>query len=54
METGRTDRFVQDCFGLLIHWGIYAVAAGYECVKNREHFRDENDTLYIDTALINV
>ena len=50
MATTRTDRFVQGRFGLLVHGGIYAVAAGYECVKNREHFRDENDTLYIDTA----
>lgn len=32
----RTAWFVQDRFGLFIHWGIYAVAARHEWVQSRE------------------
>jgi alpha-L-fucosidase len=38
---GRTDWFVHDRFGLFIHWGIYALPARHEWVKNREKIPDE-------------
>ncbi|MCO5218539.1 MAG: alpha-L-fucosidase [Thermomicrobiales bacterium] len=34
--TERTTWFVQDRFGLFIHWGVYAVAARHEWVQSRE------------------
>ena len=33
---GKTDWFVRDRFGLFIHWGIYAVPARHEWIKNYE------------------
>jgi len=38
---GKTDWFVQDRFGLFIHWGVYALPARHEWVKNREKIPDE-------------
>jgi alpha-L-fucosidase len=38
--TGKTDWFVHDRFGLFIHWGIYALPARHEWVKNREKIPD--------------
>jgi alpha-L-fucosidase len=38
---GKTDWFVHDRFGLFIHWGIYALPARHEWVKNREKIPDE-------------
>ncbi|MFC1714003.1 alpha-L-fucosidase [Candidatus Poribacteria bacterium] len=38
---GNTDWFVHDRFGLFIHWGIYALPARHEWVKNRERIPDE-------------
>ena len=35
-----TDWFVHDRFGLFIHWGIYALPARHEWVKNRELIPD--------------
>jgi alpha-L-fucosidase len=35
-------------FGLFIHWGIYAVAARHEWVKNRERLSDEQYQRYFD------
>jgi alpha-L-fucosidase len=37
---GKTDWFVHDRFGLFIHWGIYALPARHEWVKNRERIPD--------------
>ena len=48
MTTAHADWFVQDRFGLFIHWGIYALAARHEWVKNRERIRDEDYQLYFD------
>jgi alpha-L-fucosidase len=48
MSTAHTDWFVHDRFGLFIHWGIYALAARHEWVKNRERIRDEDYQLYFD------
>src|SRR5947209_8215789 len=33
---GETGWFVQDRFGMFIHWGLYAAAARHEWVQNRE------------------
>ena len=38
---GNTDWFVHDRFGLFIHWGLYALPARHEWVKNREQIPDE-------------
>jgi alpha-L-fucosidase len=37
---GNTDWFVHDRFGLFIHWGLYALPARHEWVKNRERIPD--------------
>ncbi|HEX5415257.1 MAG TPA: alpha-L-fucosidase [Chloroflexota bacterium] len=42
----RNAWFIQDRFGLFIHWGIYAVAARHEWVKNRERIPDEEYQRY--------
>jgi len=38
---GDTSWFTQDRFGLFIHWGIYALPARHEWVKQREQISDE-------------
>ena len=45
---GRSSRFVHDRFGLFIHWGIYALPARHEWVKNRERITDEDYQKYFD------
>ena len=45
---GDTSWFTHDRFGLFIHWGIYAVAARHEWVKNREKISDEDYQKYFD------
>ncbi|MFH1904666.1 MAG: alpha-L-fucosidase [bacterium] len=45
---GKTDWFVHDRFGLFIHWGIYAVAARHEWVKNYEKTTDEEYQKYFN------
>jgi len=45
---GDTTWFMHDRFGLFIHWGIYALAARHEWVKNREQIRDEDYQQYFD------
>ncbi|MBV9279169.1 MAG: alpha-L-fucosidase [Chloroflexi bacterium] len=42
------DWFVHDRFGLFIHWGIYAVAARHEWVKQRERMTDEQYRPFFD------
>lgn len=39
--TGDTSWFAHDRFGLFIHWGLYALAARHEWVKQREEIPDE-------------
>ena len=46
--TGDTSWFVRDRFGLFIHWGIYALPARHEWVKNREKLSDEHYQRYFD------
>src|SRR5688500_10398640 len=45
---GDTAWFVHDRFGLFIHWGIYALPARHEWVKNREKIPDEQYQRYFD------
>jgi alpha-L-fucosidase len=45
---GDTSWFVHDRFGLFIHWGIYALPARHEWVKNRERIPDEAYQKYFD------
>ena len=44
----RTRWFVQDRFGLFIHWGLYAIPARGEWVRNRESLSDEAYQPYFD------
>ena len=37
----RKQWFIHDRFGLFIHWGLYALPARHEWVKNREQLTDE-------------
>ena len=39
--TGDSSWFVRDRFGLFIHWGIYALPARHEWVKQREEIPDD-------------
>lgn len=39
--TGDSDWFVQDRFGLFIHWGLYALPARHEWIKQREEIPDD-------------
>jgi alpha-L-fucosidase len=44
----RTEWFIHDRFGLFIHWGLYALPARHEWVKNRERLTDEHYQRYFD------
>jgi len=39
---GDTAWFVHDRFGMFIHWGLYALPARHEWVRQRERIRDED------------
>ncbi len=43
---GNTDWFTHDRFGMFIHWGLYALPARHEWVKNREELTDEQYAPY--------
>ncbi|MCM8817390.1 MAG: alpha-L-fucosidase [Candidatus Omnitrophica bacterium] len=45
---GKSDTrwFVHDRFGMFIHWGIYAMPARHEWVKQREEMSDEKYDIY--------
>ena len=45
---GDTSWFVQDRFGLFIHWGLYTLAARHEWVKSREKLSDAHYQRYFD------
>ena len=45
---GDTKWFVNDRFGMFIHWGIYSAAARHEWVKNQERIKDEDYQKYFD------
>ena len=44
----RMAWWTNDRFGMFIHWGIYAVPARHEWVKNRERISDEDYQVYFD------
>lgn len=48
MGFGNTDWFTHDRFGMFIHWGLYALPARHEWVKNRERITDEDYQKYFD------
>lgn len=48
MGHGNTEWFVNDRFGLFIHWGIYAVPARHEWIQSREKISDEAYRKYFD------
>src|SRR5262245_18798625 len=45
---GDTEWFVHDRFGMFIHWGIYALPARHEWVKNFERTTNEEYQKYFD------
>ena len=45
---GDTGWFVHDRFGMFIHWGLYALAARHEWVKNHERIDDTGYQKYFD------
>ncbi len=46
---GDTKWFVQDRFGMFIHWGTYAQAARHEWVRKNERIKMEDYQKYFDT-----
>ena len=46
--SGDSSWFTHDRFGLFIHWGLYALAARHEWIKNRERITDEDYQKYFD------
>ena len=44
----KTDWFVNDRFGMFIHWGLYSMAARHEWVKNREKISTAGYQKYFD------
>ncbi len=45
---GDSSWFTHDRFGLFIHWGLYALPARHEWVKNRERMTDEQYQKYFE------
>jgi alpha-L-fucosidase len=45
---GDTSWFVHDRFGLFIHWGLYALPARHEWIKNIERISDEDYRKYFE------
>lgn len=43
---GNTEWFVNDRFGMFIHWGLYALPARHEWVKHNEQMDDDKYDLY--------
>ncbi len=44
----RTSWFVQDRFGMFIHWGLYSMPARHEWVRNYERISNEKYQKYFD------
>lgn len=43
---GDTEWFTHDRFGMFIHWGLYAMPARHEWIKNRECIPEDHYDLY--------
>ena len=46
--TGDASWFIQGRLGMFIHWGLYALPARHEWVKNRESITDEDYQKYFE------
>jgi len=44
----RMEWFLNDRFGMFIHWGLYAIPARGEWVRSREHIPAEDYQIYFD------
>jgi len=47
-RAARTEKFLQDRFGMFIHWGLYAIPARGEWVRNAERISNEDYQPYFD------
>src|SRR6476660_5998375 len=47
-KTDRMRWWTESRFGLFIHWGLYALPARHEWIKNRERITDEDYQKYFD------
>jgi alpha-L-fucosidase len=47
-RTKRTEWFLQDRIGMFIHWGLYAIPARGEWVRNSEKLSNEDYQVYFD------
>lgn len=47
-EHGDLSWYKHDRFGMFIHWGLYAMGARHEWLKNREYMNDERYQVYFD------
>lgn len=47
-RTERTKWFLQNRFGMFIHWGLYAIPARGEWVRNAERISNEDYQVYFD------
>jgi len=45
---GRMEWWIKARFGMFIHWGLYALPARHEWVKQMEHITDEDYQLYFE------
>lgn len=45
---GDTTWFTHDRFGMFIHWGLYALPARHEWIRNREEIENERYQVYFD------
>lgn len=45
---GNTDWFVNDRFGMFIHWGLYSMPARHEWIRHAEKITDEDYQKYFD------
>lgn len=48
LTPGDTTWFTHDRFGMFIHWGLYALPARHEWIKNREEINDADYQKYFD------
>ena len=47
-KKARMSWWVNDRFGMFIHWGLYALPARHEWVRNREFITNEAYQKYFD------
>ena len=45
---GNTEWFRHDRFGMFIHWGLYAMPARHEWIKNMECMTDDHYQRYFE------